>query len=124
MVLDGRFINQNIIHSSVIDGLIEFGVSASELESFINLKLAFDDDAWRNGVAFISEKHFTEFAKEMAEHYYQADITIWPCSCVDWDKAAKELKCSYTKCEICGDTYYGDDSGQVARMEFHRKQEY
>lgn len=67
------------------------------------------DDVGRraqDGVTLIPESEFEEYARELAE-----DIGAisgdgeWPGTCIDWTKAARELRMDYTTVEFEGTTY-------------------
>lgn len=63
--------------------------------------------SWRNGVVFISEAHFIEYAKEFADDIGAVDLKAgWPADCIDWEEAADQLKIDYTQVEVNGVTYY------------------
>jgi len=34
------------------------------------------------------------------------DNTRWPCHCIDWDQAARELRMDYSAIEFNGMTYW------------------
>ena len=51
--------------------------------------------------------HFKRYAMELAEDTGMIDETAsWPHTCIDWEKAARELQMDYTSAEIEGATYY------------------
>ena len=74
---------------------------------------ALQDDAegyspdWRNGATLIRDSYFEDYARELADDIgaINADAT-WPNSCIDWEKAADELKQDYTSVEYDGVTYW------------------
>jgi hypothetical protein len=64
-------------------------------------------DEWRHGVALIRESYFQEYAQELAEDIGALkDAGNWPCTCIDWDRAAAELQQDYTGADFDGVTYY------------------
>lgn len=62
----------------------------------------------RDGVEdLISEDYFEDHARQTAEGIGAIDDdTSWPCNCIDWERAADELRVDYTAVEFNGDTYY------------------
>jgi antirestriction protein len=64
-------------------------------------------DVAENEPTLIPEDDFTEYAQELAEEI--GAITQeqrWPTYCIDWERAARELKMDYTSVEVNGITYY------------------
>lgn len=62
---------------------------------------------WQHGATLIRASFFKEYAQELADDIgaIDADAT-WPCNCIDWDEAARQLKQDYTEVEFDGVTYY------------------
>ena len=54
---------------------------------------------------FVRENRFQEYAMFLAEEP-GIDTTGWPYSCIDWVKAARELRMDYSAVVIDGETYY------------------
>jgi hypothetical protein len=65
-------------------------------------------DSWRDGVAFVSDRDFENYAQELAEDVCDIDFgkLAWPLTCIDWEQAAGELRMDYSSCEIDGRTYW------------------
>jgi hypothetical protein len=62
---------------------------------------------WRHGVTLIRESYFTTYARDLAVDIGAvSDDAKWPCTCIDWDEAADELKMDYTSVDFDGVTYY------------------
>lgn len=60
---------------------------------------------FRHGETMIAESDFEEYARELAEEIGAIpDDSKWPCTCIDWEKAAEELKQDYTSV-----SYQGED---------------
>lgn len=60
-----------------------------------------------DGGPFIREDCFEDYARELAEEIGAIpNDASWPCTCIDWEQAANELKMGYTSVEWGGDTYY------------------
>lgn len=62
---------------------------------------------WIYGATMIPEHDFEDYAREFAEDIgaISAD-TSWPATCIDWERAARELAMDYTSVEWEGTTYY------------------
>lgn len=63
---------------------------------------------WDHGEMLIHESYFTEYAEELAQDLYGADIVdaVWPYNHIDWDEAAEALKQDYSELDFGGQTYY------------------
>lgn len=68
-----------------------------------------EDHYWRGDwypVTLIENSYFEDYAQEIAE---ELDLIpagdSWPCNCIDWEQAAKELRMDYT-CVTLGDWDY------------------
>lgn len=73
------------------------------LEAFIQ-----DGSAeWDHGVTLVRETYFEDYAQELAE---ELDLipryASWPATCIDWGRAARELRYDYTGADWSGVTYY------------------
>ncbi len=82
---------------------------ADELKALESLK---DDIGERGGKIndeagpFVHESDFEDHARELADDIgaIPSDAN-WPCNCIDWEKAADELKMDYSSVEWNGVTY-------------------
>lgn len=73
------------------------------------LKLQDDQGAadWFHGETFIRESHFKDYAQQFAEDIGRIpDDAKWPCNCIDWEQAARELRMDYSSVDIAGVTFY------------------
>jgi len=62
---------------------------------------------WKYGETLIRDSYFTEYAQELAEDIGAiADDAKWPCTCIDWEQAARELQMDYTAVDFAGVTYW------------------
>lgn len=62
---------------------------------------------WEHGEQLISDSYFTNYAEELAEELgYMQNSNTWPFTCIDWEKAAEELKQDYTSVDFDGVTYW------------------
>lgn len=61
---------------------------------------------WEHGEALIRESYFQDYAMQLAEDIgaIKGDES-WPLSCIDWEKAARELKYDYTTVDFDGVDY-------------------
>lgn len=68
------------------------------------------DEDWRGDwypVTLVRDSYFKDYAQELAEECGMIpDDNRWPCTCIDWDKAARELRMDYTSAEFEGVTYW------------------
>jgi hypothetical protein len=69
------------------------------------------DHEWRGDwypVTLIRDSYFTEYAQSFAEDIglISDTATGWPYTCIDWDRAARELQMDYTSVEYDGITYW------------------
>lgn len=68
------------------------------------------DEQWRGDwypITLIADSYFKEYAQELAEDCGMInDNASWPNNCIDWDKAARELRMDYTPVTINGFTYW------------------
>src|SRR5436190_22172816 len=62
---------------------------------------------WRHGETLIRDSYFVTYAQELAEDIgaIPKDVS-WPCSCIDWEQATRELKMDYTAVEFDRVTYW------------------
>lgn len=61
---------------------------------------------WQYGATLIRDSYFMTYAQELAE---ECDLinpnAAWPANCIDWERAAWELRMDYTSIEFDGVTY-------------------
>jgi antirestriction protein len=54
----------------------------------------------------IAESDFEDYARELAEDIGAIpDDASWPCTCIDWEKAARELQTDYSSVTYDGTDY-------------------
>lgn len=64
-------------------------------------------EGWEDGATFIAESHFREYAEQLADDIGAIDRNAaWPVNCIDWERAADELKADYSTLEVDGTTFY------------------
>lgn len=83
---------------------------ADELEELERLKeLAAQCEGygdWQYGETLIRESYFEEYAQQLAEDIGAIDPNAnWPNNCIDWERAARELKMDYTVVAFDGVSY-------------------
>lgn len=69
------------------------------------------DEQWEGvwyPVTLIRDSYFKDYAVDLAEDVCGDAIAnaSWPLTCVDWERAARELRMDYTSTEIDGVTYW------------------
>ena len=63
---------------------------------------------WKHGVVLVRDSYFKDYAQELADDLGLLKfVNEWPCNCIDWAHAAKELQYDYTAVEFDGITYWG-----------------
>jgi len=76
------------------------------LKEFVKEARDYCED-WEHGETLIRESHFTEYAQDLADDIGAISRDLkWPYTCIDWERAAKELKYDYTSADFDGVTYY------------------
>ena len=94
-----------------LDALDEFDDTA-EGEELATLKAVAEEgenyaDDWNHGVALIRDSYFRTHAEELADDLGLVPSDApWPLTCIDWRRAAEELKADYTAIEFDGVTYW------------------
>lgn len=68
------------------------------------------DEQWRGDwypVTLIRDSYFRDYAEELAEEIGAIPRgSVWPTYCIDWERAARELRMDYTCVDIEGVTYW------------------
>ena len=61
---------------------------------------------WQYGETLIRESYFKDYAQQMAEDCGMIpDNLTWPCTCIDWEQATRELRSDYSEIEFDDVTY-------------------
>lgn len=79
-----------------------------ELDALLELESEIGslEECARNGVYFIDEDYFEDYAKELAYDIGAISNDLeWPCTHIDWDAAADELRMEFTEVDFDGQTY-------------------
>jgi hypothetical protein len=82
---------------------------AEELRSLRALALegASVSEDWTYGATLVRDSYFVTYAQEFADDIGAVpDDLSWPASCIDWDKAAWELRMDYSSVDFDGVTYW------------------
>lgn len=78
-----------------------------ELEALRALQEDAAHPDWEYGVSLIRDSYFRNYAEELADDIGAIDASAnWPLDCIDWNKAANELKMDYTPLDFDGVTYW------------------
>lgn len=91
--------------------LSEDGIEYGNIKSFLEDMRGNGGDVRHKGDWYpstaIRESYFTDYAQELAEDIGDLSRDVkWPYTCIDWEKAANELKMDYSTAEFDGITYY------------------
>lgn len=87
------------------------GAELAKLEEVLaDLQGMGGDEQWRGDwypITLIRDTYFKDYAQELAEEIGAIpEGATWPCTCIDWDQAARELQYNYSGVEIDGITYW------------------
>lgn len=64
-------------------------------------------EGWRYGATLIRDDYFEDYARELAKDIGAiSGDEAWPCTCIDWEQAADELKQDYTCVDFAGTEYW------------------
>ena len=105
----------NMINSYAVDGRIEELEGSvdeddqAELATLRGLIEQYGGGDWEYGVVLIRESHFADYAEDLARDTVSVDANAWdswPLNCIDWDRAADDLRIDYTEIDYDGVTYY------------------
>lgn len=62
---------------------------------------------WQYGETLIRDSYFEDYAQQLAEDVGAIDPHAqWPMTCIDWQRAARELRMDYTAVDFDGVTYW------------------
>jgi hypothetical protein len=113
-VIDSRDVIERIeelegeVSQDDIDNLVESD-DATELAALRELASEAEGYCpdWKYGATLIRDSYFKTYAQELADDIGAVpDNASWPCTCIDWDQAARELQMDYTSVEFDGVTYW------------------
>ena len=91
--------------SEVESAKVYFGdEEIEELEELETLENEISE--FRHGETMVPESDFEDYARQLAEDIGAiSDDARWPCTCIDWERAADELRMDYSEVEYQGTTY-------------------
>lgn len=97
-------------HADAVTALAEWGAS-DEGQELKTLKALADQcegyGDWDYGETLIRESYFQSYAQELAEDCGMISKDLaWPCTCIDWGQACRELKMDYTEVDFDGVSYF------------------
>ena len=111
--MDSRAIQERLIELEAmlyeLDGEWsgEYAPEEEEYEIYMSMKQDAEHCGWDDGIYFIRDDKFTDHAMELAVDCGMiSDDEKWPCTCIDWDAAAQELRHDYTCVDVAGVDYY------------------
>ena len=68
------------------------------------------DEQWEGDwypLTLIRDSYFRDYAQDLADDCGMIPVgNAWPCTCIDWDQAARELQMDYSATEFNGTTYW------------------
>ncbi len=81
------------------------------LESLVEETRAYTE--WRKDTVLIRDSYFTDYAQDLAKKTVclpKDDLSLswdmWPLSCINWERAARQLQTDYSPVEFDGVTYW------------------
>lgn len=80
-----------------------------EWKNIDSLKDEIDSAQWENGIRLIRDGYFEQFAEDEADnmgYFSGVSSSDWPFSCIDWRRAARELRSDYRQVNFDGETYW------------------
>lgn len=88
------------------DAIAEYGEEEqAELEELDELESEVSE--WMHGETMIPLDDFEDYAREFADDIGAIpDENRWPCTCIDWERAARELAMDYSTVTFQGTDYY------------------
>ena len=107
-IIDSRDVIARIEYLESIEGERD----EDEVQELIALKALADEASgyaadWTYGEMLIRDSYFEEYARQLAEDIGAIPSDArWPCTCIDWEQAARELRMDYTAVEFGDVTYW------------------
>jgi len=90
------------VDSAEIDFGDEEALELAELE-----ELESEVSGFMHGETMIPVDQFEDYARDFADDIGAIDKNAsWPCSCIDWEQAARELAMDYSEVTYQGESYY------------------
>jgi DNA repair exonuclease SbcCD ATPase subunit len=92
--------------SALDEAQAAFGTDEQEeLEELDNLESEIGR-SWSDGESMIPEDEFEDYARELADDLGSTKGNEWPFTCIDWERAARELAMDYATVSYQGEDYY------------------
>lgn len=88
---------------------VDFGVSEyEELKALQSLAEEGEGSPdWTHGETLIHDSYFEDYARQLADDIGAIDKDArWPADCIDWEKAANQLKSDYMSVDYDGVEYW------------------
>jgi len=97
----------NFEHEELLQWWQDSTSEGEEHRSIVSLSDEFGSSQWEDGITFVKDYYFEDYAREFAEDIGAiSGDERWPATCIDWEKAASELKYDYSSVEFDGETYW------------------
>jgi len=97
-------------HADAVTALAEWDTSDEGQELKTLKALAEQGEGysdWEHGETLIRESYFQDYAQDLAEDCGMIPKDLaWPCTCIDWEQACRELKMDYTEVDFDGVSYF------------------
>ena len=83
---------------------------AAELKMWTEARDECGSREWPHGLTLIRDSYFETYAQELAEDIGALEkCDHWPTTCIDWERAARELQQDYSMVVIDGEDYHYRD---------------
>lgn len=95
-----------------IDAAMERLMDTDDVEEWRRLtELAEEGESlagdWTHGATLIRDSYFKTYAQDLAEDIGAINRDAsWPATCIDWDKAVRELQMDYSEVDYDGESYW------------------
>jgi hypothetical protein len=83
--------------------------NAEELKNLTDLNAEGEGAGdWQHGETMVRDSYFETYAQELADDcgMLNSKGDSWPYTCIDWERAARELQQDYTSVDFGGVTYW------------------
>ena len=99
-----------IYRKDVLERIVELVGDANEAEraelEALDIEAYTCSADWHDGEPLIRDAYFTEYAQELAYDVGLCDGTEkWPLNCIDWGRAADEVRTDYAEVDFRGTTF-------------------
>lgn len=113
-VIDSREVIERIeeLENDLEDGAYDDAEDRAADEAELKALKALAEEAsgcsdWEYGETLIRDSYFEDYAQQLAEDCGMLEnANGWPCSYIDWERAARDLKMDYTSVDFDGVTYW------------------